>query len=72
MSVKHAPTVQRYSRQRDQLVAMLENLREFVGTMPSPDDSQSIHGVDYGYTGDVGQIHELVKRASDVADAMTK
>jgi hypothetical protein len=67
MSVRHEETVQRYATQHAQMIAMLENLQEFVSTMPAPDENCNIPGVDYGYTGSVGRIHELLKQASDVA-----
>ena len=70
MSVKHEKTVQRYATQHAQMIAMLENLQEFVSTMPAPDENGDIPGVDYGYTGSVGRIHELLKEANDVAYEM--
>lgn len=65
-------TVQRYAKQHAELVAMLENLMEFVSTMPAPNENAIIPGVDYGYVGDVGRIHEFVKQASDIAYEMSE
>ena len=70
MSVKHEETVQRYAAQHAQMIAMLENLQEFVSTMPAPDENGNIPNVDYGYTGSVGHIHELLKQANDAAYEM--
>lgn len=72
MAVKDIATVERYVKQHSELLAMLDNLREFVVTMPAPDDNAEILGVDYGYTGSVGHIHDLLKQASDVAYEMTE
>jgi hypothetical protein len=72
MTVKDIATVERYAKQHSELLAMLENLMEFVATMPAPDENAEIQGVDYGYTGSVGHIHELIKQASDHAYEMTE
>lgn len=65
MKVSDANTVSRYAKQHAEMVAMLENLMKFVNTMPAPDENAEIHGVDYGYTGSVGHVHDLLKQASD-------
>ena len=65
MAVKDIATVERYAKQHADLLAMLENLMEFVATMPAPDENAEIQGIDYGYTGSVGHIHGLLKQASD-------
>ena len=65
MAVKDIATVERYAKQHADLHAMLENLMEFVATMPAPDENAEIQGVDYGYTDSIGHIHELLKQASD-------
>lgn len=72
MSIKDEKTVQRYATQHWQMIAMLENLQEFVSTMPAPDENANIPNVDYGYTGDVGRIHELLKQANDIAYELGK
>lgn len=63
-------TVQQYATQHAQMVLMLENLQEYVGTMPAPDEDGNIPGVDYGYIGDVGRVHALLKEASDLVYEM--
>jgi len=72
MAVRNKTTVERYVQHHAELTAMLENLLEFVATMPAPDENGDIPCVDYGYTGSVGHIHELVKQASDIAYEMTE
>lgn len=74
MSVKHEETVQQYANHHSEMVAMLENLSEFVATMPAPDENMELHGqgIDYGYTGDVARIHSLLKQANDIAYEMTE
>lgn len=72
MAVKDIKTVERYAQQHAEMIAMLENLNEFISTMPAPDENACIQGVNYGYTGDVGRIHELLKQASDIAYEMTE
>lgn len=70
MTVKHAPTVDRYAQQFAQMNAMLENLQEFVSTMPAPDERHFLP-VDYGYTGDVARLHAMLKDASELTYEMT-
>ena len=72
MSVKHQPTVERYVRQHAELVAALSNLIEFVESMPAPGENGCVQNIDYGYTGSVGRIHELVSEANQIADEMTR
>ena len=70
MAVKDFSTVEAYAKQHSEMLAMLENLAEFIATMPAPDEDGIIRGVDYGYTGDVGRIHGLLKDASGIAYEM--
>ena len=72
MAVKDIKTVERYAQHYAEMIAMLENLNKFISTMPAPDENACIKGVDYGYTGDVGRIHELLKQAFDIAYEMTE
>lgn len=72
MSVKHQPTVEAYVRQHAAITMALENLKEFVDTMPAPDENGHIPNVDYGYTGSTGCLFELLTEAMRVADAMSK
>ena len=69
--IRDKKTVQRYVEHHSGLLAMIENLREFVETMPVPDENEEMPNVDYGYTGDVGRIFEALRSASDVADKIS-
>jgi hypothetical protein len=72
MAVKDAKTISSYARQHAEMVAMLENLAEFVASMPAPeDDGNSIENIDYGYTGSVDHIHSLLTQASETVDEMS-
>ena len=72
MTVKDPTTVHRYCEQHSQLLAMLKNIEEFVATMPAPDENENIPGVDYGYTGEVGRLHAILKEASDLTYEMSE
>lgn len=65
-NVSDYATVEAYSRKYAEMCAMIENINEFIATMPAPDEDGIIRGVDYGYIGDVGRIHEALKQASDL------
>lgn len=74
MSVKNIKTVEAYAKHYDEMIAMLENLQEFVATMPAPDENCELHeyNIDYKYTGDVARIHEHLKHANDIAYEITQ
>ena len=72
MSIKHQPTIDRYIRQHNELAVALENLAEFVESMPAPDEDGRLPNIDYCYTGSVTRIHELVCEAMRIADEMTR
>ena len=74
MAVKDPATIERYASHHADMIAMLENLREFVSTMPAPDENCELtgYGVDYGYTGDVARIHAKLKEASGIAYKITQ
>jgi hypothetical protein len=65
--IKDAHTVERYTKQIMQMRAMAENLVEFLDSVPAPVDGQ-ITGIDYGYIGSIGRMHELLKESMEVAD----
>ena len=72
MSVKDPATVSRYAKQHANLVAALANIAEFVESMPAPDEQSHIQNIDYGYTGSVGKMHELILQACNIADELGK
>ena len=72
MSVKRKETVDRYVNQVAEIQAAIENLKEFVGTLPAPNEHGHLENVDYGHTGSVGRMHELIKEVSQFADSFYK
>jgi hypothetical protein len=64
-------TIERYCRQHAELMAAIENLQEFVATMPAPDENGTLQNVDYGYTGSLDRIHTLVTEAMETADELS-
>ena len=71
MTIKDPATIANYVRHHSEMTAMLENLKEFVESMPSPDDNgKSIPNIDYGYTGDVYRIRQSLASALEVADGI--
>ena len=63
MMIKHQKSVEAYVSQVMDLRAALDNLVEFVGSLPAPDEDNNIPGLNYGHLGDVGRIHELIGEA---------
>ena len=68
MSVKDPATVARYARQHASLIEALATLTKCIESMPAPDENGQIQNVDYGYTGSVGRMHELIVQASVIAE----
>ena len=71
MAIKDEATVERYAMQHAQMIAMIDNLKEFIDSMPAPNEHHEIANVNYGYTGDVARIHESLQAASDLAYELT-
>ena len=69
MAIRDKATVDRYVRMHAEILAALENLQEFVETMPAPVDG-CIPNVDYTFTGDVGRIHEAISEAARISDGL--
>jgi hypothetical protein len=70
MTVRDFKSVERYAKQYIEMNAMIDNLREFLATMPAPNEDDEIEGVDYGYLGDVTRVHELLELASEITYEM--
>ena len=68
MTIKHLPTVERYASQVMDIMAALENLQEFVSSLPAPDEDETVPGMDYGHIGTLNEIHSLVTAAMEHAD----
>lgn len=68
MSVKEKATVERYTANVASLVASLQQLQEFVDSLPAPDENDHLPSpMDYGHTGTVGHVRELVEQAAQAA-----
>ena len=65
-------TVEAYARRYGEMCAMIESINKFIATMPAPDEDGIVRGVDYGYIGDVGRVHELLRQASDLTYEMSE
>jgi hypothetical protein len=72
MSVKHPATVDRYARQVLELQAFAENLKEFLDSMPAPDESGSLPTMHYGHIGTLGLIHQLADEMSQAMDGYSQ
>jgi len=66
MAIKDSRSVESYIQMVGQLRAALENLTEFVDSLPAPDDDGCIPGMDYADLGDVARLHELIGQACQV------
>lgn len=63
MSVKNKQHVNEYASCVGQMLSMLEDLQEFVESLPAPDDAGELPTLHYGHTGDVRRTCELIQRA---------
>ena len=68
MTIKHAPTVERYAQQVMEMRAALENLLEFVSTLPAPDENENVPGFHYGHMGTLDEMHGHITAAMEHAD----
>lgn len=71
MSVKHKPTIAAYISHHAGITHGLENIREFVDSMPAPDDNGELPTVDYEYTADVARIFGLIGQIIAITDKMS-
>ena len=72
MSIKHKESVQKYVVCQAELVAAIENLREFVEDLPAPDDDDTLPNLDYGHLGTLQEIRKIIAEAMRLADAFCK
>lgn len=72
MAVKDIRTVNTYAANHAKMLAAIENLREFIESMPAPDEDGNIPNVDYGYTGSAEEMAKHLAEACRIADAMSK
>jgi hypothetical protein len=66
MAITNPKSVDQYIKMVCELRAALENISEFVGTLPAPDDDHNIPGMNYAQLGDIARLHELVGEACQV------
>lgn len=71
-AIKDPASVHRYISMVTELRNALENLSEFVGTLPAPDDDMNIPGMNYGQLGDVTRLHELIGEACQLTREITE
>lgn len=67
MSVKNTNSVTAYVANVAEILAAIENLKEFVESLPAPVDGE-LPNLHYGHVGSVAKIHELIGEASRYAD----
>lgn len=68
MSVKQTSAVNDYTAKVIEIRNALENLIEWVDSLPAPDDNNELHSLHYGHLGTIGHIHELLGQVSQAAD----
>jgi hypothetical protein len=68
MSIRNPQTVSAYVQMQLELLAAIENLQEFIETLPAPDDRGHIWQLHYGHIGDIQRIHGKVSEACELMD----
>ena len=71
MSIKNPQTVAAYVQMQLELLAAIENLQEFVETLPAPDDRGHVWQLHYGHIGDIQRIHAKVTEACELMDQLS-
>jgi hypothetical protein len=66
MAITNPKSVDQYINMVCEIRAALENISEFIGTLPAPDDDHNIPGMNYAQLGDIARLHELVGEACQV------
>lgn len=66
MSIKNPQTVAAYVQMQLELLAAVENLQEFIETLPAPDDAGHIWQLHYGHIGDIQRIHARIAEACEL------
>ena len=72
MTIKNTQYVEKYARQVFEIMGALENLQEFIGSLPAPDECENIPGLDYGHLGSIDRIHTSVTVAMETADEFSE
>ena len=73
MTLKLPEHIETYTRQRADILNMLDNMREFVESTPRAEiDATQIPNVDHAYVGNVARIHQHMLSACFITHAMSK
>ena len=72
MSVKHAETVNDYTETVVAIRNVLDNLIEFVDSLPAPDDNDELHSLHYGHIGTIEQMQSLLSQVAELADGFNQ
>lgn len=72
MSIKHTSSVDRYVACHADLTAALENLAEFVDSLPAPAEDGSLPTLHYGHLGTLEEIRKQLGEAMRLADKFCK
>ena len=70
MSVKNREFVERYVSDVQETLSALANLREFVESLPAPENGE-LWNLHYGHIGSVNEIKRLIGEAMVHADSLT-
>ena len=70
-AITDTQSVETYARQVMQMRAMVENLSEFLDSLPAPDENEDVQGIDYAFLGSLGEMHGHLVVASEIADEIT-
>ena len=71
MSVKNREFVERYVSDVQETLSALANLREFVESLPAPENGE-LWNLHYGHIGSVNEIKRLIGEAMVHADSFYK
>lgn len=63
MTIKNPSIVEKYAQQVMEIRGVIENLEEFVSSLPAPDENENIPGMDYGHLGTIDHVHTLLTEA---------
>ena len=69
MSVKHLPAVKQYSINLHQIGGGLENLTEFIDSLPAVHNNQLPSPFDYKHLSDLTRIREMIGEVMRIVDA---
>jgi hypothetical protein len=72
MTIKCKTTVENYVQRHFEAICVLENLLEFVQSMPAPDECGHLRNVGYDYTGSFDKLVQHLSDASQIADDLSK